>query len=114
MKFMCSPSSLIVTYNEFVGMGGESYLDVIQRLNPLIIELERMSSDMVIVTHRVVLRILLGYMMDIDRAKMPEMEVPLHTLYCVEPKPHGTVVKRYRWVEEQDWFVEDQQPEMEK
>jgi hypothetical protein len=100
---------------DFIGMGGESYLDVIQRLNPLIIELERMSSDMVIVTHRVVLRILLGYMMDIDRAKMPEMEVPLHTLYCVEPKPHGTVVKRYRWVEEQDWFVEDQQPEcMEK
>lgn len=92
-----------------IGMGGESYLDVIQRLNPLIIELERMSSDMVIVTHRVVLRILLGYMLDIDRAKMPEMEVPLHTLYCVEPKPHGTVVKRYRWVEEQDWFVEDQQ-----
>ncbi|KAF9392786.1 hypothetical protein CPC16_003014 [Podila verticillata] len=101
-------------FYRYPGMGGESYLDVIQRLNPLIIELERMSSDMVIVTHRVVLRILLGYMMDIDRAKMPEMEVPLHTLYCVEPKPHGTVVKRYRWVEEQDWFVEDQQPEMDK
>ncbi|KAG0031765.1 hypothetical protein BGZ81_000607 [Podila clonocystis] len=97
-------------FYRYPGMGGESYLDVIQRLNPLIIELERMSSDMVIVTHRVVLRILLGYMMDIDRAKMPEMEVPLHTLYCVEPKPHGTVVKRYRWVEELDWFVEDQQP----
>ncbi|KAG0332879.1 hypothetical protein BG000_009658 [Podila horticola] len=102
-------------FYRYPGMGGESYLDVIQRLNPLIIELERMSSDMVIVTHRVVLRILLGYMLDIDRAKMPEMEVPLHTLYCVEPKPHGTVVRRYRWVEEQDWFVEDQQPEcMEK
>ncbi|KAG0092521.1 hypothetical protein BGZ92_009513 [Podila epicladia] len=96
-------------FYRYPGMGGESYLDVIQRLNPLIIELERMSSDMVIVTHRVVLRILLGYMMDIDRAKMPEMEVPLHTLYCVEPKPHGTVVRRYRWVEEQDWFVEEQQ-----
>ncbi|KAF9430416.1 hypothetical protein BGZ94_006986 [Podila epigama] len=96
-------------FYRYPGMGGESYLDVIQRLNPLIIELERMSSDMVIVTHRVVLRILLGYMMDIDRAKMPEMDVPLHTLYCVEPKPHGTVVKRYKWVEEIDWFVEDKQ-----
>ncbi|KAG0347780.1 hypothetical protein BG004_006952, partial [Podila humilis] len=98
-------------FYRYPGMGGESYLDVIQRLNPLIIELERMSSDMVIVTHRVVLRILLGYMLDIDRAKMPEMDVPLHTLYCVEPKPHGTVVTRYRWMEEIDWFVEDHQIE---
>ncbi|KAF9344022.1 hypothetical protein BGX26_004903, partial [Mortierella sp. AD094] len=86
----------------YAGMGGESYLDVIQRLNPLIIELERMTSDLLIVTHRVVLRILLGYLMDIDRSKMPEMEVHLHTLYCVEPKPHGTVVRKFRWVEEQD------------
>ncbi|KAF8926733.1 hypothetical protein BGZ58_010957 [Dissophora ornata] len=94
-------------FYRYPGMGGESYLDVIQRLNPLIIELERMTSDLLIVTHRVVLRILLGYLMDIDRSKMPEMEVQLHTLYCVEPKPHGTVVRKFKWVEEIDWFVED-------
>ncbi|KAH7056630.1 6-phosphofructo-2-kinase-domain-containing protein [Linnemannia elongata] len=94
-------------FYRYPGMGGESYLDVIQRLNPLIIELERMTSDLLIVTHRVVLRILLGYLMDIDRSKMPEMDVHLHTLYCVEPKPHGTVVKKYRWDEELDWFVEE-------
>ncbi|KAG9063789.1 hypothetical protein KI688_003901 [Linnemannia hyalina] len=93
-------------FYRYPGMGGESYLDVIQRLNPLIIELERMTSDVLIVTHRVVLRILLGYLMDIDRSKMPEMDVHLHTLYCVEPKPHGTVVKTYRWDEGLDWFVE--------
>ncbi|KAF9193332.1 hypothetical protein BGZ51_003606 [Haplosporangium sp. Z 767] len=91
----------------YAGMGGESYLDVIQRLNPLIIEIERMTSDLLIVTHRVVLRILLGYLMDIDRSRMPDMDVHLHTLYCVEPKPHGTVVRKFRWVEEQDWFVEE-------
>lgn len=89
-------------------MGGESYLDVIQRLNPLIIELERMSSDLLIVTHRVVLRILLGYLMDIDRVKMPEMDVPLHTLYCVEPKPHGTLVTKYRYLEDEDCFVKEE------
>ncbi|KAF9100874.1 hypothetical protein BGX29_006201, partial [Mortierella sp. GBA35] len=94
-------------FYRYPGMGGESYLDVIQRLNPLIIELERMTSDLLIVTHRVVLRILLGYLMDIDRSKMPEMDVHLHTLYCVEPKPHGTAVKEYRWDEELDWFVEE-------
>lgn len=105
--------SLLVYFDIFcsvrlcLGMGGESYLDVIQRLNPLIIELERMTSDLLIVTHRVVLRILLGYLMDVDRAQMPEMEVPLHTLYCVEPKPHGTVVTKYRYMEEEDCFVKE-------
>ncbi|KAG0213804.1 hypothetical protein BGX28_003478 [Mortierella sp. GBA30] len=94
-------------FYRYPGMGGESYLDVIQRLNPLIIELERMTSDLLIVTHRVVLRILLGYLMDVDRSKMPEMDVHLHSLYCVEPKPHGTVVRRFRWVEDIDWFVEE-------
>ncbi|KAG0220493.1 6-phosphofructo-2-kinase-domain-containing protein [Mortierella sp. GBAus27b] len=94
-------------FYRYPGMGGESYLDVIQRVNPLIIELERMTSDLLIVTHRVVLRILLGYLMDIDRSRMPDMEVQLHTLYCVEPKPHGTVVRKFRWVEELDWFVEE-------
>ncbi|KAF9427632.1 hypothetical protein BGZ94_004514 [Podila epigama] len=93
----------------FYRMGGESYMDVIQRLNPLIIELERMTSDLIIVTHRVVMRILLGYLMDIDRHQMPEMEVRLHTLYCVEPKPHGTVVKKYRWSEQEDWFFEEKE-----
>ncbi|KAF9919172.1 hypothetical protein FBU30_011138 [Linnemannia zychae] len=94
-------------FYRYPGMGGESYLDVIQRLNPLIIELERMTSDLLIVTHRVVLRILLSYLMDIDRSKMPEMDVQLHTLYCVEPKPHGTTVRKYRWDEDLDWFVEE-------
>ncbi|KAG0256507.1 hypothetical protein BG011_004455 [Mortierella polycephala] len=94
-------------FYRYPGMGGESYLDVIQRLNPLIIEIERMTSDLLIVTHRVVLRILLGYLMDIDRSRMPDMDVHLHTLYCMEPKPHGTVVRKFRWVEEQDWFVEE-------
>ncbi|KAF9437406.1 hypothetical protein BGZ76_000829 [Entomortierella beljakovae] len=93
-------------FYRYPGMGGESYLDVIQRLNPLIIELERMTSDLLIVTHRVVLRILLGYLMDINRSKMPEMEVQLHTVYCVEPKPHGTVVRKFKWSEELDWFTE--------
>ncbi|GJJ73120.1 hypothetical protein EMPS_05478 [Entomortierella parvispora] len=95
-------------FYRYPGMGGESYLDVIQRLNPLIIELERMTSDLLIVTHRVVLRILLGYLMDIDRVKMPEMDVPLHMLYCVEPKPHGTVVTKYRYLEDKDCFVKEE------
>ncbi|KAG0230685.1 hypothetical protein BGW42_000803 [Actinomortierella wolfii] len=94
-------------YYRYPGMGGESYVDVIQRLNPLIVELERIKSSLLIVTHRVVLRILLSYLMDIDRGQMPEMEVQLHTVYRVEPRPHGTILKVFRWDEDRDWFYED-------
>eukprot|EP00834_Sanchytrium_tribonematis_P002779 NODE_93_length_21530_cov_0.700387.p6 type:complete len:400 gc:universal NODE_93_length_21530_cov_0.700387:2190-991(-) len=42
-------------------IGGESYLDVIERLRPVIIELERMQSDCLIVTHNAVMRTILSY-----------------------------------------------------
>lgn len=40
---------------------GESYLDVIQRLEPVIIELEREKESVCIVGHQAVLRALYGY-----------------------------------------------------
>jgi 6-phosphofructo-2-kinase len=38
----------------YPGAGGESYMDVIERVRPIIIELERMQSDVLIVSHNVV------------------------------------------------------------
>ena len=40
---------------------GESYLDVIQRLEPVIIEIERERECVCIVAHQAVLRALYGY-----------------------------------------------------
>nr|CAG8497627.1 537_t:CDS:10 [Entrophospora candida] len=57
-------------YFRYPGMGGESYLDVIHRINPLIIELERMTDNVLIVTHCIVLRILLAYFRDVEKEKM--------------------------------------------
>ena len=42
---------------------GESYLDVIQRLEPVIIEMEREKECIVVVGHQAVLRAVLGYFM---------------------------------------------------
>ncbi|KAL1925299.1 uncharacterized protein VTP21DRAFT_182 [Calcarisporiella thermophila] len=86
--------------------GGESYLDVIHRLQPLIIELERMTSSCLIVTHRVVMRILLAYLLDWHYLDMPNMHVPLHTIYCLEPREYGTVLKRFQYNSDTDWFDE--------
>ncbi|XP_047059920.1 6-phosphofructo-2-kinase/fructose-2,6-bisphosphatase-like [Lolium rigidum] len=40
---------------------GESYLDVIQRLEPVIIELERQRAPVVVISHQAVLRALYSY-----------------------------------------------------
>ncbi|CAJ0825753.1 5407_t:CDS:10 [Entrophospora sp. SA101] len=94
-------------YFRYPGMGGESYLDVIHRINPLIIELERMTDNVLIVTHCIVLRILLAYFRDVEKEKVPDIDVPLHTLYCLEPKPFGNELSQWKYDEEKDWFFPD-------
>ena len=59
---------------------GESYLDVIHRLEPVILDLERSSGPILIVAHRALLRCLLGYFMDVKLEQVPFMHVPLHEL----------------------------------
>lgn len=44
----------------------------------MIIELERMSQSCLIITHNVVMRILLGYLLDWPREHMPHMNIPMH------------------------------------
>ncbi|KAI9342197.1 6-phosphofructo-2-kinase-domain-containing protein [Zopfochytrium polystomum] len=78
----------------YPGPGGESYLDVIDRLRPVIVELERMESNILIVTHRVVMRTLLAYFCGLRLDAMPSLPVPLHSLYKVEPTPYGADVTR--------------------
>ncbi|KAI8884488.1 bifunctional 6-phosphofructo-2-kinase/fructose-2,6-bisphosphate 2-phosphatase [Backusella circina FSU 941] len=93
-------------YYRYPGMGGESYIDVIHRVQPMIVELERMTQSCLIITHRVVMRILLGYLLDWTREEMPHMLVPIHTVYELRPKPYGTELKKWRYIEETDSFEE--------
>lgn len=74
--------------------GGESYRDVVIRLEPIIMELER-SEDILIVTHQAVLRCIYAYFMKNDQAKSPWMNVPLHTLIKLTPRAYGTEEVRY-------------------
>ncbi|KAG2231616.1 6-phosphofructo-2-kinase-domain-containing protein [Thamnidium elegans] len=93
-------------FYRYPGMGGESYIDVIHRLQPMIVELERMTQSCLIITHRVVMRILLGYLLDWTREEMPHMMVPIHTVYELRPKPYGTELKKWQYIEETDSFIE--------
>ncbi|RKP27310.1 6-phosphofructo-2-kinase-domain-containing protein [Syncephalis pseudoplumigaleata] len=91
----------------YIGTGGESYLDVIERLNPLIVELERQRHSVLVITHRVVMRALLAYYGDIPLDRMVTMVVPLHTAYCIEPRPFGAVLRRFRYHAATDGFTEE-------
>ncbi|KAI9020664.1 6-phosphofructo-2-kinase-domain-containing protein [Phycomyces nitens] len=93
-------------YYRYPGMGGESYIDVIHRLQSMIIELERMTQSCLIITHRVIMRILLGYLLDWTQTEMPHMMVPIHTVYEIRPKPYGTELKKWQYIEETDRFEE--------
>ncbi|SLM37220.1 fructose--bisphosphatase [Lasallia pustulata] len=75
--------------------GGESYRDVVIRLEPIIMELER-SENIIIVTHQAVLRCIYAYYMNVPQEKSPWMEVPLHTLIKLTPKAYSTQEERFK------------------
>ncbi|KAI9804671.1 MAG: Fructose-2,6-bisphosphatase [Piccolia ochrophora] len=75
--------------------GGESYRDVVIRLEPIIMELER-SENVIIVTHQAVLRCIYAYFMNVPQHLSPWMEVPLHTLIKLTPKAYSTVEERFK------------------
>lgn len=89
----------------YPGVGGESYLDVLTRLRPLITEIERTTDHLLIVLHRVVLRVLLAYFLNLDKSSIGELDVPLHSLYCLESKPYGTDYRMFEYDEALNWFV---------
>ncbi|XP_068644209.1 6-phosphofructo-2-kinase/fructose-2,6-bisphosphatase-like [Aristolochia californica] len=75
---------------------GESYLDVIQRLEPVIIELERQRAPVVVISHQAVLRALYAYFADRPLNEIPHIEVPLHTIIEIQMGVAGVQEKRYK------------------
>ena len=98
-----SKNKLIARYP---GPGGESYADVIERLQPLIVELERMESDVLVVTHQAVSRTLLAYFLGIPLPEMTHLKVPLHTLFCIKPRPYGADLSQFVYRQDKDAFEE--------
>jgi len=74
---------------------GESYMDVVQRLEPVILELERIAAPVLVVCHRAVARCLYSYFLDEPPEAIPHLDVPLHTVMKLQPKAYGCAVSRY-------------------
>ncbi|XP_010457873.1 PREDICTED: 6-phosphofructo-2-kinase/fructose-2,6-bisphosphatase isoform X1 [Camelina sativa] len=75
---------------------GESYLDVIQRLEPVIVELERQRAPVVVISHQAVLRALYAYFADRPLKEIPQIEMPLHTIIEIQMGVSGVQEKRYK------------------
>jgi broad specificity phosphatase PhoE/predicted kinase len=89
---------------------GESYEDVIQRLDPLIIQLERQRSPVLLIGHQAVLRALYAYMMDRPPNECPRLELPLHTVIQLTPAAYGCDEQRFVLPPGLDDVVENDRP----
>jgi broad specificity phosphatase PhoE len=74
---------------------GESYTDVIARLEPVIFELERTKQPILIIAHQAVLRCLYGYLQNRDPSEVPFIPIPLNTVIQLQPRAYGCVETRF-------------------
>ncbi|KAI3370389.1 hypothetical protein L3Q82_025158, partial [Scortum barcoo] len=63
---------------------GESYEDLVQRLEPVIMELER-QENVLVICHQAVMRCLLAYFLDKTAEELPYLKCPLHTVLKLTP-----------------------------
>ncbi|AUX19585.1 6-phosphofructokinase [Sorangium cellulosum] len=75
---------------------GESYEDVIQRLDPLIIQLERQRSPVLVIGHQAVLRALYAYLVDRPAPSCPTLSIPLHTVIELTPTAYACEERRFQ------------------
>ncbi|TFY80182.1 hypothetical protein EWM64_g3836 [Hericium alpestre] len=68
--------------------GGESYRDVVIRLEPVIMELER-QENILIIGHQAILRCLYAYFHNLPQSDLPYIKIPLHTVIKLTPKAYG-------------------------
>lgn len=74
--------------------GGESYRDVVVRLEPVIMELER-QENILIIGHQAILRCLYAYFHHLPQEDLPYIKIPLHTVIKLTPKAYGCDEERY-------------------
>ncbi len=73
---------------------GESYLDVIHRIDRVLIELERYRTPVLVIAHRAVLRAMVAYFRQLPIEETPHLEMPLHTLIKLTPTAYGCLEER--------------------
>uniref|UniRef100_A0A672IR91 6-phosphofructo-2-kinase/fructose-2,6-biphosphatase 1 n=1 Tax=Salarias fasciatus TaxID=181472 RepID=A0A672IR91_SALFA len=71
-----------------------SYEDLVHRLEPVIMELER-QENVLVVCHQAVMRCLLAYFLDKPADELPYLRCPLHTVLKLTPIAYGCKVEPF-------------------
>eukprot|EP00611_Tribonema_gayanum_P005346 TRINITY_DN14585_c0_g1_i1.p1 TRINITY_DN14585_c0_g1~~TRINITY_DN14585_c0_g1_i1.p1 ORF type:complete len:265 (-),score=83.77 TRINITY_DN14585_c0_g1_i1:1025-1819(-) len=69
--------------------GGESYLDLFRRLEPVLLGLMSETQPVVIISHLGVLRVIYSYLMGVEPSQCPYLELPMHCIIQLHPKGFG-------------------------
>ncbi|KAH8177447.1 6-phosphofructo-2-kinase domain-containing protein [Sarocladium implicatum] len=72
----------------------ESYHDLAVRLEPIILELEREQSDLLIIAHESVLRVLYAYLMHCATMEIPGLKFPRDQIIEIMPAAYQNEAKR--------------------
>mmetsp|Transcript_29799 Transcript_29799/g.27285 ORF Transcript_29799/g.27285 Transcript_29799/m.27285 type:complete len:120 (+) Transcript_29799:1055-1414(+) len=74
---------------------GESYLDLINRVEPILFEIERSKEPVLVIAHQAVIRCLYAYFSKNEIADVPHLSVPLHTVIKLNPETYFCHEYRY-------------------
>jgi 6-phosphofructo-2-kinase/fructose-2,6-biphosphatase 4 len=74
---------------------GESYNDLVMRLEPFIMEVMRIKDPVIIIAHPSIVRCLYGFLSPADIANIPAIKVPKFQMYKYHPSGAGYAETRY-------------------
>jgi len=75
--------------------GGESYLDVVERIQPLVDRI-RSQDNLIIISHQATLRCVLSLLMGTSLTDLPYMKIPLHTVLQVTMSGDKVTLDQHR------------------
>mmetsp|Transcript_16799 Transcript_16799/g.31844 ORF Transcript_16799/g.31844 Transcript_16799/m.31844 type:complete len:138 (+) Transcript_16799:1083-1496(+) len=74
---------------------GESYLDVIKRVEQVMLHMQRHKDPVVIVAHQAILRVIYTYFMGKPREDATKTAIPLNTVIKLTPYAYNTKEERF-------------------
>lgn len=78
----------------------------IERLRSLIIDLEMLTSSVLIIARDTIISTLCAYFLDTSPKSAFDITTPLHTVVCLQPTPFGTEVYLFEYSRETGIFTE--------
>lgn len=89
---------------------GESYVDVFSRLEPVLFEMLRQRSPLLIIGHQAILRVLYGYLTRKAPEECPTLNMPLHTVFRLTPHAYDCEVETFHPLEIAGIELPEEQP----